>query len=72
MTTTLQIGSTATAEFLTAEELAARLKVRPSWVSEMSKPSRISDPIPVARFGKHKRYAWGSKALTAWLERRFG
>lgn len=57
-------------EYLTAEELAARLKVLPSWVKEQSKPSRTSDPIPTVRFGKHPRYPWGSKALTDWLARR--
>ncbi len=57
-------------EILTAEELAGRLKVLPSWVTEMSKPSRTSDPIPVTKLGKHNRYAWGSKNLTAWLHRR--
>lgn len=58
-------------EVLTAAELAARLKVRESWVIEQTKPSRTSDPIPTMRFGKHNRYGWNSKALTAWLERRF-
>ena len=58
-------------EVLTAAELAHKLKVRESWVVERTKASRTSDPIPTVRFGKHKRYAWGSKAFTAWLERRF-
>ena len=58
-------------EVLTAAELAARLKVRKSWVIDQTKPSRTSDPIPTIRFGKHNRYAWKSKALTAWVERRF-
>ena len=59
------------AEILTAAELAARLKVRVSWIVEQTKPSRASDPIPTVRFGKHNRYAWGSKAFMAWLARRF-
>ena len=59
-----------TVEILTCEELAARLKVKPSWVVEMSKPSRTSDPIPLVKLGKHNRYAWGSKLLAAWLNRR--
>jgi hypothetical protein len=58
-------------EILTAAELAARLKVRESWIVEQTKPSRASDPIPKIRFGKHNRYAWGSKAFMAWLARRF-
>ena len=57
--------------FMTADELAAKLRVKPSWVVELSKPSRTSDPIPIVRFGRHNRYAWGSKALTAWVTRRF-
>jgi len=58
-------------EILTAAELAARLKVRESWIVEQTKPFRASDPIPTIRFGKHSRYAWGSKAFMAWLARRF-
>lgn len=57
--------------FMTADELAAKLRVKPARVVELSKPSRTSDPIPVVRFGRHNRYAWGSKALTAWISRRF-
>lgn len=57
-------------EFLTAAELASKLKVPESWVREQSKPSRTSDPIPVTHFGKHNRYAWGSKKFTDWLNRR--
>jgi hypothetical protein len=57
-------------EILTREEFATRLKVPPSWVREMTKRSRTSDPIPVIRLGKHNRYAWGSKAMNAWLTRR--
>jgi len=57
-------------EILNREEFAAKLRVLPSWVREMSKPSRTSDPIPVLRLGKHNRYAWGSKPMNAWLARR--
>ena len=58
-------------EILTSEELALRLKVNKSWVVEQTKPSRTSDPIPTIRLGKHRRYGWNSKALMAWLNRRF-
>ena len=61
----------AAIEFLTADELAARLKVKRSWVIEATKRSRTSDPLPTVRFGRHNRYAWGSKAMTAWISRRF-
>ena len=69
--TTAKIDSLSQIEFLTAPELAGRLKVKPSWVVEQTKPSRTSDPIPVVRFGRHNRYAWGSRKLTDWISRRF-
>jgi|SRR6516164_1396039 hypothetical protein len=57
-------------EIIDAAEMAARLKVKESWVVEESKPSRTSDPIPVFRLGKHRRYRWGSPEMDAWLSRR--
>ena len=57
-------------EIIDAAEMAARLKVKESWVVEESKPSRTSDPIPVFRLGKHRRYRWGSPEMNAWLWRR--
>jgi hypothetical protein len=60
----------STIEIIDAAEMAARLKVRESWVVEESKPSRTSDPIPVFRLGKHRRYRWGSPEMNAWLSRR--
>jgi hypothetical protein len=65
-----EVSSTIGYEVLTSEELAKRLKVRESWVVEQGKHSRTSDPIPVFRLGKHRRYRWGSPELNAWLERR--
>ena len=59
-------------EVLTSAELAQRLKVMESWVVDQSKRSRTSDPIPVFRLGKHRRYRWGSPELNAWLDRRAG
>jgi len=59
-------------EILTADELAQRLKVRTSWVVEQSKRSRTSDPLPVFRVGKHRRYRWNSPEMDAWMERRVG
>jgi hypothetical protein len=47
-------------EVLDSSELAQRLKVRESWVIDQSKRFRTSDPIPVFRLGKHRRYRWGS------------
>ena len=59
-------------EVLISAELAQRLKVKESWVVDQSKRSRTSDPIPIFRLGKHRRYRWGSPELNAWLERRAG
>jgi hypothetical protein len=59
-------------EVLTSAELAQRLKVKESWVVDQSKRSRTSDPIPIFRLGKHRRYRWGSPELNAWLDRRAG
>jgi len=57
-------------EIIDAAEMAARLKVKESWIVQESKPSRTSDPIPVFRLGKHRRYRWGSPEMNAWLSRR--
>lgn len=59
-------------EVLTSAELAQRLKVKESWVVDQSKRSRTSDPLPIFRLGKHRRYLWGSPAMNAWLGRRTG
>ena len=59
-------------EVLTSAELARLLKVRESWVIDQSKRSRTSDPIPVFRLGKHRRYRWGSPEMNDWLDRRAG
>jgi hypothetical protein len=57
-------------EILTAQELALKLKVKPSWVIEASRPARQRDPLPVLKIGRHNRYAWNSKSMNAWLMRR--
>jgi hypothetical protein len=54
-------------EILTAVELAQRLKVKSSWVIDASQPARNSDPLPVIKIGRHNRYGWNSKSLSAWL-----
>jgi hypothetical protein len=59
-------------EVLTSAELAQRLRVKESWIVDQSKRSRTSDPIPVFRLGKHRRYRWGSPEMNAWLDRRAG
>jgi hypothetical protein len=61
---------TFTMEILTAEQLAVRLTVKTSWVIDHSSRAKTSDPIPIFRLGKHRRYRWGSPEMNAWLERR--
>ncbi len=56
-------------EVLTAEELAQRWRVPPSWVREQSR-SRCSDPIPHTRLGRYVRFSWGSPELRQWWTRR--
>ncbi|MGA2645795.1 MAG: hypothetical protein ABSF15_13875 [Candidatus Sulfotelmatobacter sp.] len=55
----------APVEILTAQELAQRLNVNVSWVIDASQPARTSDPIAVMKVGRHNRYAWGSKSVSA-------
>jgi hypothetical protein len=57
-------------EILTAVELAQRLKVKSSWVIGASQPARNSDSLPVIKVGRHNRYGWNSKSLSARLARR--
>jgi hypothetical protein len=56
-------------EILTADELAQRWRVPPSWVRDQCR-SRSSDPIPHARLGRYVRFSWGSPELTQWWSRR--
>jgi hypothetical protein len=56
-------------EVLTAEELAQRWRVPPSWVRDQCR-SRCSDPIPHARLGRYVRFSWGSPELIQWWGRR--
>ena len=67
-----QTGGERDFEILDSIELALRLKVKESWIVEQSKRSRTSDPIPVFRLGKHRRYRWGSPEMNEWLSRRVG
>jgi len=56
---------------LTAEELAERLSVPPSWVREKTRVRsslRDKDPLPVVRLGKYCRFKWSE--IQAWLERQ--
>jgi hypothetical protein len=58
-------------ELLTAEELAERLRVPPSWVREQTRSRALEgDPLPHLRLGRYIRFRWGSPELEAWLRRR--
>ncbi len=53
-----------TSELMTAEELAKRLRVPPSWVRARTR-SRTLDPLPVVRLGRYTRFRW--PAVETWL-----
>jgi len=56
-------------EYLDARQLGQRLNLPASWLLENTR-SRATDPVPCLRFGKYVRFAWGSRELAQWLERR--
>jgi hypothetical protein len=49
-------------DILTVEELAARLKVNPSWVYENQ---RSHKPVPALHCGRYLRFSW--TAVCTWL-----
>ncbi|HTB49851.1 MAG TPA: helix-turn-helix domain-containing protein [Solirubrobacteraceae bacterium] len=49
-------------EYLTAEEVASRLKVHPSWVKKAARANRI----PYVPVGRYPRFHWPD--IEAWLE----
>ncbi len=52
-------------ELLTHEELAARLKVKTSWIHEKTR-KRCQNPIPSIPMGRYVRFDWD--AIVKWLE----
>jgi excisionase family DNA binding protein len=48
--------------YLTAEEVAVRLGVLPSWVEKAARANRI----PHVRVGRYRRFRWPD--IEAWLE----
>ena len=67
-----QIFDNNSVEILTADELAARLKVKVSWVIDHCSRAKTRDPLPVLRIGKHRRFRWGSREMDEWLDRQAG
>ncbi len=59
-------------EILDTCEMAERLKVKESWIIDHSSRAKTSDPIPVLRLGRLRRYRWNSPEMEAWLNRRAG
>jgi Helix-turn-helix domain len=58
-------------ELLTAEQLAERLNVPPSWVRDQTRSRALdADPLPHLRLGRYVRFRWESPELEAWLRRR--
>src|ERR1022692_2348873 len=51
-------------DILTPEEVAARLKVPPSWVYEKTR-ARCRNPMPCLRLGRYIRFSWPS--IIQWL-----
>ena len=51
---------------LTPDELAARLKVRKSWVFEKTR-RRAQDPLPCIRVGRYLRFNWPD--VESWLQK---
>jgi excisionase family DNA binding protein len=49
---------------LSADEVAARLGVQPSWVSKAARANRI----PHVRVGRYRRFRWSD--IEIWLEER--
>ena len=58
-------------EIIDAAELAARLRVPPSWVRNRTRATTPKDgPIPHVRLGRYVRFLWASPELRGWLERQ--
>ncbi len=56
-------------ELLTVEEMAAKLKVKPSWIYVRTMQTG-ADSIPRVRIGKYLRFNPG--AVMEWIEKQYG
>lgn len=54
------------ADLLTPEELAARLKVRKTWIYEKIRQRKSPYPFPHFRMGRYLRFSWTE--VSAWIE----
>jgi predicted DNA-binding transcriptional regulator AlpA len=57
-------GTLRPEDILTSDELAAKLKVRKSWVYEQTR-SRSRNPLPRLNMGRYLRFDW--TAVVQWL-----
>ena len=62
-------GTLRPEDILTPEELAARLKVRKSWVYEQTR-SRNRNPLPRLNMGRYLRFDWSK--VVEWLTQEKG
>ena len=65
------VSGGAPIEILTPQQLAARLRVKPSWVYEQTRSrsgTRNPDPLPHTKMGLYLRFDW--RDVLAWLERQ--
>ena len=65
------VSGGALMEILTPQQVAERLRVKPSWVYEQTRNRsgvRNSDPLPHIKMGLYLRFDW--RDVLAWLERQ--
>jgi len=58
-------------EILTPQEVAVRLKVKPSWIYEQTRHRgrlRNTDPLPHRKMGRYLRFVWTE--VVEWFERQ--
>jgi len=58
-------GTLRPEDILTPEELAARLKVRKSWVYEQTRSRNHRKPLPRLNMGRYLRFDWTK--VVEWL-----
>jgi len=58
-------GTLRPEDILTPEELAARLKVRKSWVYEQTRSRNHRKPLPRLNMGRYLRFDWTK--VVGWL-----